>query len=222
MTQPTAPRERRLAFRRQRGLGTVGLLVGLGLGLSVSAMALVMLGAQLRGLRELQLQMLLQRELRLLTRQIETSLLHTGYDNQAHLQAGEPTGLVELQSGASSDQLVLRHGLWMPDDRLASPMDQRGFRLRNQTLQTLIAGSWQPLNDPNQLIVSTLRFSLKSAQWTRPGDCPCASGTHCTLRLHMRRIQVSLSAELRQAPNLRETTTLSLPLPNPPTERLCT
>ena len=195
----------------QQGLSLVELMVGIAIGLFVVAGAVTLVAAQLGDNRRLLLETQLQQDLRASTDIITRELRRAGYTTLAQQGAWYPdTMLVQRNTFADVTPVGSNDPVTASETRFKyrrgpGAEGPYGFKLENNVIKTLLAGSgWQELTDGTTMKVTRFDVTMVDvrsqdlANPPLPLPCPrlCADGTQaCWPMLTVREMTVDISAE---------------------------
>lgn len=175
--------------RVQRGTSINELMVALTIGAIVVAAALIWYAQQTREARRTLLQLRLEQDLRAAGDALATEARRSGF------VAGVDTTSLAGSSSPSHDA------------RMPAPLDRLGVRLRNGVLQTFQgAGGWQPLTDPDSLLLTRLEAVESTQHLELPlgaavaASLPAAAlGRPAAACPRLQRLSIELTVEARSA-----------------------
>lgn len=206
----------RPSSRHVRGFSLLELLIGLALGLFILSNGLLLLASHLNENRILILEARLMQDLRGAATSIARDLRRAGHwgDAGAALwREGAALRSNPYQSISSvattPDTVRLRYSRDARENNLVDGNEEFGFRLRNQTIDTMLGGSWQSLTDPATVRVTALRLTSISNDVVQPELCEksCPPGgpgvAECPPRLQIRRFAIEISGESPVDPKIR-------------------
>lgn len=200
-----APRHRRIAERRQRGLSMVELLVGVAIGLFIAATGATLLAGNLRESRSLLIETRLMQDLRTAADIVARDLRRAGYWGAADagVWSAGASGVVAnpyvalAPGGAASDAVTFRYSRDAAENHVVDGNEQFGFRLRNGAIELQLgAGNWQALTDPATLTVTQFAVTPLAETVSLAGacasTCPPGSST-CPPRQLVRSLDVAIA-----------------------------
>lgn len=203
--------------RHPHGLSLVEILVAIALGLMLVSAVATLLVSHIGEHRRMLAEVRLMQDLRAAADLVTRDLRRAGYWGRAEQAVAEGTppppnpysGVwPDAQAGATT-ALGYSYSRDDTEDGLASSNERFGFRLnaRTHVLEMRLGGaginpdagdSWQPLTDPNALLVTQFAVTNTQHSINLLEHCPspaCASGsTSCPPRLHVSMLAVEIGA----------------------------
>lgn len=211
----------------QRGLSLIEMMVGIVVGMIVVAGASLMMVTQIGEHRRLMLETQIQQDLRAVADLVLRDLRRAGYwensqngilvANAVTPAASNPylsiTPAITQTEGSSVEYSYTRDSSKeRPENNLLDTNEVFGFKLDGEVLKFRLGDSgWQPLTDPETLIITG--FNVASNVQSVPLDtyCPaCTAGsTTCPPELHVRSFTVTVSGEASHDRAVRRTLTVN-------------
>lgn len=192
-----------------RGLSLVELMIGITVGLFVVAGAAFMLTNQLHGGRRLMLETQVQQDLRAAADMVVRELRRAGFSPTAVNAAwyrGTPgviqSGYAPIQAGAS--EVRFRYGT--DSNNFTDDDEEFGFRLDRGVIQFRLGdGGWQPLTDPETLVIDTFTITenLQTIDLNRFCARPCidvSTGASCGPTQTIREYEIDIAGEAARDP----------------------
>ncbi|MEL4178976.1 PilW family protein [Roseateles sp. PN1] len=218
---------------RQRGLSLIEMMVGITIGMIVVAGASVMLTQQLAEHRRLVLETQIQQDLRAASDLILRELRRGGAHAVAERLVWAPgSGIAapitndyakQTAVPATQNQVIYSYSSHddrggpnplNPEDNLSANNERFGFRVSNQTLQFMLGnGNWQPLTDPQTLLITNFTIQQQSQSVSlidscEISTCPAGSAT-CPPLLQVKRFDISLTGKAAHDDQVRRTLKVS-------------
>lgn len=210
----------RTARRRQRGAGLIELMVGATVGLFVAAGASLMAIRQLGEHRRLTLETQVQQDLRSAADLMLRELRRAGSRQVPERGVWAPDAAAVIANPyatvapADDETGPLLYSYSRHDDRRGAPRDPEddrlnpavetfGFRVERGVLQFRLGTRWQPLTDPQTLIVDELHVALVRRSLELAEFCPqpCPIDADCP-RQQLRRFTLGLTGHARSDPKV--------------------
>lgn len=229
LNRPGTPR------RTQRGLSLVELMVGITIGMIVVAGASVMMVNQLAEHRRLVLETQVQQDLRAAADLMLRDLRRAGFwaTPQKGVWAPDAADPIKnvysaLPEPAAKDGSELlysysRAGEYVqpgdtPEDNRVTADELFGFKLSSsKVLQSKLGNQWQPLTDPDTLLIRSFKVNLQVQQLPLGDYCtqPCPAGsTTCPPQQEIRRFDIELTGQARHDDKVVRTIKVSSRLRN--------
>lgn len=222
-------RTRRASSRTtERGLGLIELMVGITVGLIVTAGAAVVATRQITEHRRLMLEVQIQQDLRVAADLLQQDLRRAGYRGLPANGVWEPEhngGAAAAKSAASSpytevtqtqpggSDLFYRYakppaGSTLPNTtNVLANNEQFGIELRNGTLRLQLGNVWQPITDPDTVVINAFTAVVNSQQVSLADVSSCPLGGAPTLTV--RRVDFTITATAKSDSNVKRTLTVS-------------
>nr|WP_295083201.1 prepilin-type N-terminal cleavage/methylation domain-containing protein [uncultured Roseateles sp.] len=217
----------------QRGLSLIEMMVGITVGMIVVAGASVMLTQQLAEHRRLVLETQIQQDLRAASDLILRELRRGGAHAVAERLVWAPGAGIAAPIGndyakqtavtATQNQVTYSYSSHddragpnplNPEDNLSANNERFGFRVSNQTLQFMLGnGNWQPLTDPQTLLITNFTIQQQSQSVSlidscENSTCPPGSAT-CPPMMVVKRFDVSLTGKAAHDDQVQRTLKVS-------------
>lgn len=200
----------------QQGLSLIEMMVGITIGMIVVAGASLMMTQQLSEHRRLLLETQVQQDLRAAADLMLRELRRAGAMRQSAQfvwAAGSPAPLQEndyarhTSVNANQNQVSYSYSVESAaaEDNKSSDQERFGFRVSNKVLQfEFTNNNWQPLTDPEVLLVTQFSVVLKPQVLPLPELCeqPCAGLANCPPQLTINYFEITLSAQARHDPQV--------------------
>jgi prepilin-type N-terminal cleavage/methylation domain-containing protein len=205
LMQRTAP-----AWRRQRGLSLVEMMVGVAIGLFIVAAAGVLVSTQLNENRRLLLETQVQQDLRATADIIARELRRAGYNDLWHesIWTADDTSTDGPAPNPQAAVVSSNSEVEFSYHRTASEQ-QFGFKLQDGRIKTRLGAAWQDLTDRNTLLVSRFDVTERGGPVVRM-SCPklCADGTEsCWPTVQVRDVEIAITGNAVTAPEVQRTVT---------------
>lgn len=203
---------------RARGLTLVDMLIGLAIGLFVVSQGLILLAAHLHENKAVVLEARLMQDLRAASSAVARNLRRAGYwgDATAALRLGDSAPRSNPYQAITTSpspiaSVRIHYSRDASENHVVDGNEEFGFRLRNQAIDSLLAGTWQTLTDVGTVRVTSLRLTPVAAEVELPLLCdrPCPPATAgspvCPPRIEVRRFVIDISAESTIDPAIKRT-----------------
>jgi type IV pilus assembly protein PilW len=218
----------------QRGLSLVELMVGITVGMIVVAGASLLMTTQVNEHRRLVLETQVQQDLRAVADLMLRDLRRAGF--WATPQAGvwapgaarpasNPYSAASAALSDDGDREILYSysrasdystqvdvAPATPENNTLNSNESFGFRIHGNVLQSLLGGAWQPLTDPETLIVNGFSVELKQRALSLQDYCstPCPAGSaDCPPQQQIRRFDITISGQARHDARVQRTIRVS-------------
>ena len=203
--------DRSYRAHRSRGFTLIELMTALALSLMLMSGALVMAGVQLGEQRRLQLETLVQQELRATAELMLRDLRRAAFWDRSpqgvwrvDATALELNPYADLTVEDTGQRLSYSFARDASVPGGASVREASGFRLNEGRIDQLIAGRHQPVTDPALLRVRDFEVRVTSLRRDLADVCASGCGTGpCGPALMSRQVELVLDAEAAHDPRVR-------------------
>lgn len=213
----------------QRGIGLVELMVGITVGLIVSAGAAIIATRQINEHRRLMLEVQIQQDLRVAADLLQQDLRRAGYRGLPANGVWEPAhdaGTAPAKAASASPytelsttrykELFYRYAGYsvvkgkrvLNESNVLAPNEQFGIRLKDKTLSLLVGEVWQPITDPEAVLIEDFIPVIDSQVISLDDICACPAGSVCPTQT-VRRVEFTIKAVAKSDANVKRTLTVS-------------